>query len=109
MTLGSLRGSGHHSPTRPGAGRTGQAAGSASRGPRAPRGRRPDVRDLPHAARQNAGMLPTSAGPRDPLAVEPVPYGRTARRLDWLLLPPALRRLVESQFGTAVVHAESSE
>ncbi len=67
------------------------------------------MRDLPHAARQNAGMLPTSAGPRDPLAVEPVPYGRTARRLDWLLLPPALRRLVESQFGTTVVDAESSE
>lgn len=51
----------------------------------------------------------SSTGPRGPLAVEPVPYGRTARRLDWLLLPPMIRRMVEDRFGTPVVDAESIE
>ncbi len=54
-------------------------------------------------------MLPTTAGPRDPHLLDPVPYGRTARRLDYWLLPPTLRRLVEDRFGTAVVEAVSSE
>jgi hypothetical protein len=52
--------------------------------------------------------MPTATGPRDPLTLERVPHGRTARRLDWLLLPPAVRRLVEDRFGTEVVDAVSS-
>jgi hypothetical protein len=47
-------------------------------------------------------------GPRDLTTLEPVPHGRTARRLDWLLLPPMTRRLVEDRFGTRVVEATSA-
>lgn len=39
--------------------------------------------------------------------VEPVPHGRTARRLEWAHLPPAVRRLVEQRLGSPVVQAES--
>jgi hypothetical protein len=35
------------------------------------------------------------------------PHGRTARRLEWSHLPPAVRRLVEERCGDAVVSAES--
>lgn len=47
-------------------------------------------------------------GPRDLTTLEPIPHGRTARRLDWLLLPPMTRRLVEDRFGTKVVDATSA-
>lgn len=40
--------------------------------------------------------------------VETVPQGRTARRLDWLLLPPVLRRYIEGRLGSAVVDADSA-
>ena len=50
----------------------------------------------------------TTGGPRDVSTLEPVPHGNTARRLDWLLLPPMTRRLVEDRFGTAVVGAASA-
>ena len=49
-----------------------------------------------------------TAGPRDPSLLEPIPHGRTARRLGWELLPPMTRRLVEERFGTKVVKAVSS-
>jgi hypothetical protein len=54
------------------------------------------------------GMTSTTAGPRDPLTLEPVPHGRTASRLDWELLPPMMRRLVEDRFGTTVVETRSA-
>ncbi len=54
-----------------------------------------------------SAMPLTARGPRDPSSLEPVPHGRTARRLDWLLLPPMTRRLVEDLFGTKVVEAVS--
>ena len=54
--------------------------------------------------------MPLAArGPQDLSTLEPVPHGRTARRLDWMLLPPMVRRLVEDRFGTTVVEAVSSE
>lgn len=37
----------------------------------------------------------------------PVPYGRTARRLQWAHLPPPLRRLIERRCGSPVVRATS--
>jgi len=40
-------------------------------------------------------------------AVENVPHGRTARRLEWGHLPPPVRRLVERHLGAPVVSAES--
>src|SRR3954453_13265471 len=40
-------------------------------------------------------------------AVENVPHGRTARRLEWAHLPPMVRRLVEQHLGAPVVSAES--
>jgi aminoglycoside phosphotransferase (APT) family kinase protein len=49
-----------------------------------------------------------STGPRDVATLDPVPHGRTARRLDWTLLPPAVRRRVEDLFGTPVVSARSA-
>lgn len=49
-----------------------------------------------------------SGVPRPLSALEPVPHGRTARRLDWLLLPPSVRRLVEERLGTPVVRARSA-
>jgi hypothetical protein len=55
-----------------------------------------------------AVMAQTSSGPRGLSALEPLPHGRTARRLDWLLLPPVLRRLVEDRFGTRVVSSRSA-
>jgi hypothetical protein len=56
-----------------------------------------------------AVMAQTSSGPRGLTALEPLPHGHTARRLDWLLLPPMLRRLVEDRFGTPVVGSRSAE
>jgi aminoglycoside phosphotransferase (APT) family kinase protein len=55
-----------------------------------------------------AAMTSTTAGPRGLLTLEPVPHGRTANRLDWQLLPPAIRRLVEDRFGTTVIEAHSA-
>src|SRR3954451_4288453 len=55
-----------------------------------------------------SAMTSTAAGPRGHLGLEPVPHGSTARRLDWLLLPPMLRRLVETRLGTPVVTAVSA-
>ena len=57
------------------------------------------------ATRRSAAQ---QTGPRDPATLEPVPHGRTARRVDWLLLPPAVRRLVEERFSTSVVAAHSA-
>lgn len=39
----------------------------------------------------------------------PVPHGQTARRLDWDLLPPMVRRLVAERCGSPVVRAESQD
>jgi aminoglycoside phosphotransferase (APT) family kinase protein len=36
-----------------------------------------------------------------------IPHGRTARRLEWAHLPPAVRSLVEQRCGSPVVEAES--
>ncbi|HEU4512709.1 MAG TPA: phosphotransferase [Nocardioidaceae bacterium] len=38
----------------------------------------------------------------------PIPHGRTARRLEWPLLPPPIRAMVEQRIGSRVVSAESS-
>lgn len=46
-------------------------------------------------------------GPQDLATVENVPHGRTARRLQWTHLPPAVRRVVEEHLGSPVVAAES--
>jgi hypothetical protein len=37
-----------------------------------------------------------------------IPHGRTARRLDWDLLPPVLRREIERRVGSRVVSADSA-
>ena len=37
-----------------------------------------------------------------------VPHGATARRLEWPLLPPMLRRLIEERLGSRVVQAVSA-
>ncbi len=37
-----------------------------------------------------------------------IPHGNTARRLDWLLLPPMLRRMIEERLGSKVTTAESA-
>jgi aminoglycoside phosphotransferase (APT) family kinase protein len=42
-----------------------------------------------------------------PSAVDPVPAGRTARRLEWQFLPPHVRSLVEGRCGSPVVGAET--
>jgi hypothetical protein len=39
--------------------------------------------------------------------VEPVPHGRTARRLEWQHLPPDLRSDIERRLGSPVVEAQS--
>ncbi|NUR07338.1 MAG: aminoglycoside phosphotransferase family protein [Nocardioidaceae bacterium] len=54
------------------------------------------------------GPASQAVGPQHPSTLPPFPHGATTRRLDWLLLPPTLRRLVESRFGTQVAHAESA-
>src|SRR5680860_1758558 len=46
--------------------------------------------------------------PQDLDTVEPVPHGQTARRLDWLLLPPMTRRLIETKLGSPVARADSA-
>ena len=53
-------------------------------------------------------MSPSSRQPQSPAGLEPVPHGRTARRLDWLLLPPMLRRLIEGRLGSPVIDAASA-
>jgi len=46
--------------------------------------------------------------PQDLATVEPVPHGKTAQRLDWMLLPPMTRRLIEGRLGSPVVKADSA-
>jgi aminoglycoside phosphotransferase (APT) family kinase protein len=46
--------------------------------------------------------------PQDVATVPQVPHGKTARRLEWTMLPPALRRQVEQRLGSRVVRAESA-
>ena len=45
--------------------------------------------------------------PQDLASVITVPHGRTSRRLEWSLLPPMLRRLIEDRLGSPVVRADS--
>jgi aminoglycoside phosphotransferase (APT) family kinase protein len=47
------------------------------------------------------------SGPQDLAEVENVPHGRTARRLEWQHLPPAVRALVEGRLGSRVATAQS--
>jgi len=49
-----------------------------------------------------------STGPQDLATLESVPHGRTARRLDWLLLPAEVRRQIEDRLGSRVATAESA-
>lgn len=44
----------------------------------------------------------------DVTALEPVPHGRTARRLEWSFLPAPVRTLVEERLGSPVVDAVSA-
>jgi len=73
-----------------------------------------DTDAVPCTTHMSEGQTGTMAamtltvGPRDPSLLEPIPHGRTARRLGWELLPPMTRRLVEERFGTKVVNAVSS-
>jgi len=50
------------------------------------------------------------SSPLPPLAsyTDAVPQGRTARRLDWMLLPPMLRRHIEGRLGSSVTRADSA-
>lgn len=41
------------------------------------------------------------------MIVNAIPYGRTARRLEWAHLPPAVRGAIESRLGSKVVVTES--
>lgn len=45
---------------------------------------------------------------RPPVTAAPVPHGRTARRLDWLLLPPMTRGQIEARLGFRVTLADSA-
>lgn len=51
-------------------------------------------------------MTPASAP--TPRIDSPLPHGRTARRLDWGLLPPVTRTLIERRLGSKVVAADSA-
>jgi hypothetical protein len=52
--------------------------------------------------------MPPITGPRGTSDLPVIPNGRTAQRLEWLLLPPMVRRMVEDRFGTDVVEARSA-
>lgn len=45
---------------------------------------------------------------RTPTLGSPIPHGRTARRVEWPLLPPTLRATIERRIGSPVVSAESA-
>ena len=53
-------------------------------------------------------MSTSSRQSQTPTGLEPVPHGRTARRLDWLLLPPMVRRMIEGRLGSPVIDAASA-
>jgi len=46
--------------------------------------------------------------PRVPPRTDALPHGRTARRLEWPLLPPMLRSMIERRIGSPVVTADSA-
>ena len=72
------------------------------------RGNRPSP---PRGVSLSAGTLPDPGDlsrPRDPASAPQVPHGQTARRLEWVHLPPAVRRLVEQRLGCRVARAESA-
>jgi len=46
--------------------------------------------------------------PRAPSRTDALPHGRTARRLEWPLLPPVLRSMIERRIGSPVVTADSA-
>ena len=48
------------------------------------------------------------SGPEGLAAVAAVPHGRTARRLDWLLLPPMVRKYISGRLGSPVADAVSA-
>ncbi|MEX0429681.1 hypothetical protein AB3X52_18845 [Nocardioides sp. DS6] len=47
--------------------------------------------------------------PNPTLALPTIPHGRTARRLEWVHLPPLVRREVERRLGAKVVAAQSQD
>jgi aminoglycoside phosphotransferase (APT) family kinase protein len=49
------------------------------------------------------------SAPQDPASIEQVPHGHTARRLEWLHLPPGVRRQVEDRLGSPVARAQSQD
>ena len=52
--------------------------------------------------------LMTPIASRTPPRGTPIPHGSTARRLEWPLLPPAIRALVERRLGSPVASAASA-
>ena len=65
----------------------------------------------PRGVSLSAGPLPDPGDlsrPRDPATAPQVPHGSTARRLEWVHLPPVVRRLVEQRLGSRVARAESA-
>lgn len=52
---------------------------------------------------------PDGASPTPLADAAPVPHGRTAQRLQWRFLPPALRDRIESELGSPVVDAASQD
>lgn len=53
--------------------------------------------------------MPLPLAPVGTAAVPEVPHGRTAMRLTWKFLPPAVREMVESRLGGPVVDAVSQD
>jgi hypothetical protein len=72
------------------------------------RGKRPSP---PRGVSLSPGPLPDPGDlsrPRDPASAPQIPHGQTARRLEWVHLPPVVRRLVEQRLGSRVARAESA-
>jgi hypothetical protein len=63
------------------------------------------TRPTPTAPTTPTAVPRPAAGPRDLATLPALPHGATARRLDWLLLPPQVRRMVEDRLGSPVVDA----
>ncbi len=85
----------------------GSTDGGGERGHRSEDGQEPEDEEAQHETGCTTDRPVPEDGRMTSVPTVDLPHGRTAQRLEWVHLPPHVRRLVEQRCGTEVVEAQS--